>query len=82
MRKPQIVIVSDAAVENHGSIFLLRPLTSSAKDWISENLPNDVMWFDGAVAIEPRYVCDIIDGMLADGLCFQGLAPNSAPSSE
>jgi hypothetical protein len=58
----------DFLVENHGTIFLLQPLTPAANSWIEENLPADHMTFGGAVVIEHRFVVDIIRGAIADGL--------------
>jgi hypothetical protein len=59
---------SDFLCENHGSIFLLYPLTESAQAWIEENLPSDVQWFGQAVAIEHRYIWPILEGIQNDGL--------------
>ena len=58
----------DARVENHGSLALIRPLTKAAKVWFGRNLPEDAQYMGDAPAIEPRYVSDIVDGMIADGL--------------
>jgi len=35
----------DFRSENHGSLFLLLPLTPSAHSWIEEHLPEDAQWF-------------------------------------
>ena len=59
---------TDFVVENHGSIFLLQPLTPVANFWISEHLPEDRMTFGSAVVVEPRYIADIVRGAQADGL--------------
>lgn len=61
-------LVMDIQIENHGSIVLLRPLSDEASDWIDEHIPDDALWFAGALVVEPRYVDDIIEGMSADGL--------------
>jgi hypothetical protein len=58
----------DFFVENHGSIFLLRPLTESAREWIEERLPENRMTFGSAVVVEHRYIVDIVRGVQADGL--------------
>ena len=55
-------------VENHGSIWLFRPLTDPAMDWVNENLPEDAMWFGDAVAIEHRLIGAIVEGAANDGL--------------
>ncbi len=46
----------DFRCENHGSIFLLYPLSESAKSWVEDNLPSDAQRFANAVVIEHRYV--------------------------
>jgi len=58
----------DFFLECHGSIYLLRPTTPSAFDWISENLPSDALRFGDAVVIEWRYVSPILIGLQSDGL--------------
>ena len=58
----------DARFSDHGSIILMTPLSQAAKDWIKEHLPQEVIWFGDAIAIEPRYAGDIFDGLIADGL--------------
>jgi len=55
----------DFRCENHGSPFLLLPLTQSAHSWIEEHLPEDV---GNAVVIEHRYVWTILDGIQDAGL--------------
>jgi hypothetical protein len=46
---------ADFAVENHGSIFLLQPLTPEAQVWIDEFIPEDAQYLGSAVAVEHRY---------------------------
>jgi hypothetical protein len=61
----------DFRCENHGSIFLLYPLSESARSWIEENLPSDTQWFGNAVAVEHRYIWPILEGIQDDGLAVQ-----------
>jgi hypothetical protein len=61
----------DFRLENHGSLFLLHPLNSVAKNWMGEHLPMDnpeTQFWGDAIVIEPRYVAPIVDGILEDGL--------------
>lgn len=58
----------DFTVSNHGTIWLLTPLTSEAREWVDEYLPEDALTFRGSVCVEPRYMPDIVDGILSDGL--------------
>ena len=60
--------MSDVQVENHGSIFLLRPTSDDGLRWLNENISEDAQWFGNAVVCEPRYVEHIVGGMTIDGL--------------
>ena len=57
----------DFRCENHGSLFLLFPLTESAQSWIEEH-PEDAQWLGNAVVIEHRYIWAILEGIQNDGL--------------
>ncbi len=57
----------DIRFQNHGSIWLARPLTDVGQGWIDDHIA-DAHWFGGALVIEPRYVPDIAGGVAADGL--------------
>jgi len=59
---------TDFVCENHGSVFLLRPTSPAAADWIEAHLPEDRLTFNGAVVVEPRYVWKILVGLQDDGL--------------
>ena len=61
-------VETDFLIENHGSIFLLRPLTLAADSWIDQNLSEDRQTLGNAVAVEHRYIADIVRGAQADGL--------------
>jgi len=58
----------DFRCENHGSLFLLYPLTQSARSWIEQHLPEDVQRFSNAVVVEHRYIWAILVGIQNDGL--------------
>jgi hypothetical protein len=61
----------DFFVENHGTIFLLQPLTPAANSWIEENLREDRLTFGGAVVVEHGYIADIVRGVQNDGLVIR-----------
>jgi hypothetical protein len=61
----------DFRCENHGSIFLLRPVSQTAHSWIEQNLPSDAQWFGRAVAVECRFIWPILEGIQNDGLVVQ-----------
>jgi len=61
-------ITVDFEVQNHGSIFLLCPLTDSAIEWIDEYLPEDILTFGRGVCVEHRFILDIVRGIQEAGL--------------
>lgn len=58
----------DFFVQNEGSIFLLHPFTYAAQEWIRDNISPDRMMFGDTVVVERRFILDLIQGILADGL--------------
>jgi hypothetical protein len=56
-------IEPDFFAENHGSIFLLRPVTPAGFAWVSEHIPEDAQFFGEAVCVEHRYIADIVEGI-------------------
>lgn len=60
--------MNDFQVENHGSIFLLRPMTMAGRNWCKEWLPYDTQRFGAAYVVEHRYIGSIVEGISADGL--------------
>ena len=61
-------MMADLSIQNEGSIFLLRGLTDAGRAWIAENIPDDAQTFGGAVVVEHRYIGDIAQGAVNDGL--------------
>lgn len=57
----------DFEVENHFSIFLLRPLTPAAESWIDEHIPEDAQYFSNAVVVEARCFWAILEALQAEG---------------
>ena len=59
----------DFHLANHGSLRILYALTPDARRWVDDHLPNDAMhWGPCGTVIEPRYVGDIVHGIVNDGL--------------
>lgn len=54
-------------VTNHGSICLLEPTTEADREWIDQKVAWEQSW-GKAIVVEPRYVADIINGAINDGL--------------
>jgi hypothetical protein len=59
----------DLVFENHGSLFLIRPLSESGQQWLDENVGDEnTLTFGGAIVCEPRYVEAIFLGAKEEGL--------------
>ena len=54
--------------ENHGTIWLFRPLTAEAQAWVDEKIDTAAGFFADAVVVEHRYIGAIVEGAAADGL--------------
>ena len=50
------------------TVYLLRPLTENAEDWIGDNVDPNAQRFAGGVAIGHRYVQDILDTIEIEGM--------------
>lgn len=63
-------VTPDFVVDGGGSIFLLRPLTDSAREWVESNIGQDNGFqpYWPTVVIEHRYISDIVAGIQGDGL--------------
>jgi hypothetical protein len=63
----------DFLCENHGSIFLLRPLTHSATSWFEERIGQDNGFqpYWPTCVIEHRHIWPILEGIQNDGLEVQ-----------
>jgi hypothetical protein len=63
----------DFEINGGGSIYLLNPVSESAKVWIEENIGRDNGFqpYWPSVVIEHRYVADVVAGILAEGYTVQ-----------
>ena len=59
---------SDFRSENHGSVFLLCPVSPASFDWIESHLPPDRITFGNAVAVDHRCIWPILAALQDDGL--------------
>lgn len=59
---------TDLEFRHEGSLFLVIPFTQEGRDWLNEHIAEDAQWWAGGVAVEPRYVEDILVGAQDDGL--------------
>lgn len=60
----------DFDLVNGGSVFLLIPNTEAAKAWVDEHLPEHPLTLGRGIAVEHRYISEIMQGIMADGLSF------------
>jgi hypothetical protein len=58
---------ADFTFVDGGSVCLLIPATREARRWIDDNIGEDAMYLGQGLAIERRYVGQILDGVQADG---------------
>jgi hypothetical protein len=49
------------------SVFLIRPLTAQCDDWLTENVSDDAMYLGRSLAVEHRYVEDLVMGLRENG---------------
>jgi hypothetical protein len=62
----------DIIFEDHGSLFLLRPVSPIGQSWLDENVGDEnTLTFGGAIVCEPRYVEPIYFGAVQAGLAVQ-----------
>lgn len=64
---------ADFRIENHGSIFLVVPLTDEAQTWVEENVSSEgYQPYWPTVVVEHRYIGNLVDGIRIDGLEVRG----------
>ena len=63
--------MADLEVSNHGTMFIFTPLTSAARDWVAEFLPEDAQHWAGGTVIKHRYISDVIAGARRDGFAVR-----------
>ena len=61
----------DARVEGHGTVYLVRPLTRSALAWLTEHTAEDAQWLGNGLAVEHRYVADLVAGLREHGFTVE-----------
>jgi hypothetical protein len=62
-------MTADVLVENHGTIFLFRPITDTAEAWLREHTAGE--WFGGALVVEHRYAGDLAEGLQEEGFAIR-----------
>lgn len=64
---------TDFTVYGGGTVYMLNPQTRAAKAWARKHLPQDALTLGPAIAVEHRYIGDIVDGIVNDGLTVGGV---------
>jgi hypothetical protein len=72
-RREEVPSPPDFLLENHLSIFLICPLTESARAWLEENIDaaGSFQPYWPTVVVEYRYIADIIEGIQNDGMAVE-----------
>jgi hypothetical protein len=61
----------DFSIEGEGrfcTVYLLRPLTPAAFNWIEEHILEDAQRLGNAIAIEHRYIGPIAEAIIAENM--------------
>ena len=58
----------DFLVRDEGSIWLFTPLTPAASQFLSEHIQEDAQYFGDSLAVEHRFVYDLLIGLREHGL--------------
>lgn len=59
--------MSDYTIENHGTIFLVRPQSDAARQHLLDHTPEEAQWFGDALVVEHRYAFDLATQLQTDG---------------
>ena len=65
---------ADYTFTNHGSLWLVRARTQAAYRHLAGAVGLEATWLGQALAVEPRYVDGLADGLQADGFTTGGAA--------
>lgn len=60
--------MADIDVTNQGCFYVITALTDRGAEWFEDNLVGEQTPACGGIAVEGRYLDDIVEGALADGL--------------
>ena len=53
--------MTDFCIADHGSVFLIRPVSEAARQWLDENIVAEPwQWFAGSLAVDHRFARDIV----------------------
>ena len=63
---------ADFRITYHGTITTITPLSDACREWVEDNVEIEP-WqrFGNSIAIEPRYVEQLADAMIEEGLVME-----------
>ena len=53
------------------SVYLITPLTQDCRDWLKENVSEDAIYLGHSLAVEHRYVGDLVGGLEQQGFRYK-----------
>ena len=62
----------DFEIVHGGSVSLLVPLTREGRRWLDESIGEDAIYLGNGLAVEARYLGQIVEGILLSGLSIVG----------
>lgn len=62
---------SDFSIAGGGTLYLLYPISAAAKEWAEEHIDPNHQSLGNGIAVEHRYIGDIVEGITADGLTVE-----------
>ena len=78
----EAMIQPDVRIEEHGTVTTLQPCTLCGRSWIDANVEAEGwQWIGSRLAVEPRHVPDLVQGMLDDDLAVEGGMNQCPPTS-
>lgn len=55
----------------HNTVWALSPQTPAAKAWVKEHVEKGALCLGDTIAVEHRYIDQLIEGLVNDGLTWQ-----------
>lgn len=65
--------MTDLLVKDEGTIFLLIGNSSAGNDWLKDRVDSVHQTWCKSIVVEHRYIADIINGAVDDGLTVQNI---------
>jgi hypothetical protein len=62
----------DFEIVNGGSVSLIIPLTREGRRWLDDSIGEDALYLGQGLAVEARYLGQIVGGILSSGLTIVG----------